>query len=70
MIKFAHPEYFTYLLLLPVVAAALWTAWYLKNRGIRAYGDSRSVLALIDRRSRVKYWLRGAILLLLSLIHI
>lgn len=64
MIKFAHPEYFTYLLLLPVVAAALWTAWYLKNRGIRAYGDPRSVLALIDRRSRVKYWLRGAILLL------
>jgi Ca-activated chloride channel family protein len=64
MIKFAHPEYFIYLLLLPAIAAALWFAWFLKQRGIRAYGDQRSILALIDRHSRVKYWLRGGIMLL------
>lgn len=64
MIKFAHPEYFIYMLVLPAIAAALWFAWYLKQRNIRAFGDQRSVFALIDRRSRVKYWLRGGILLL------
>lgn len=64
MIKFAHPEYFIYLLLLPAIAAALWFAWYLKQRSIRSYGDQRSIVALIDRRSRVKYWLRGAIIML------
>ncbi|MFZ1730640.1 MAG: VWA domain-containing protein [Bacteroidota bacterium] len=64
MIKFAHPEYFIYMLLLPGIAAALWFAWFLKKRSIRAYGDQRSIYALVDRRSRVKYWLRGGILLL------
>ncbi|MBE0645061.1 MAG: VWA domain-containing protein [Bacteroidetes bacterium] len=64
MIKFAHPEYFIYMLILPAIAAALWFTWYLKNRSIRSYGDQRSVLSLVDRRSRVKFWLRGGIVLL------
>ncbi len=64
MIKFAHPEYFIYLLVLPAIAAALWFAWYLKQRSIRNFGDQHSVFALVDRRSRVKYWLRGGIILL------
>ncbi|MBR9975025.1 MAG: VWA domain-containing protein [Bacteroidetes bacterium] len=64
MIKFAHPEYFIYLFLLPVLAAGLWAAWWLKIRSVRRYGDTRSVLALVEQRSRVKYWLRGGLVLL------
>jgi Ca-activated chloride channel homolog len=64
MIKFAHPEYFVYLFVLPALAAGLWLAWWLKNRAIRRYGDSRAVLALVERRSRVKHWLRGGLVLL------
>jgi Ca-activated chloride channel homolog len=64
MIKFAHPEYFSYFLLLPLLFGALWFAWYLRKNSIRSYGELRSVLALVDRRSRVKYWLRGGILIL------
>jgi Ca-activated chloride channel homolog len=64
MIKFAHPEYFIYLLVLPVLAAGLWFAWWRKNRAVRGYGDPRSVYALVDRRSKVKFWLRGSLILL------
>lgn len=64
MIKFAHPEYFIYLLVLPVLAAGLWFAWWRKIRAVRGYGDPRSVYALVDRRSRIKYWLRGSLILL------
>lgn len=64
MIKFAHPEYFVYFLLLPALAAGLWATWWLKRRALRRYGDTRSVLALVGQRSRVKYWLRGGIILL------
>lgn len=64
MIKFAHPEYFMFLFLLPVLAAGLWAAWWLKRRSIRRYGETRSVFALVARRSRVKFWLRGSLLLL------
>lgn len=64
MIKFAHPEYFVYLFLLPVLAAGFWYAWWRKSRAVRGYGDASSVHALVDGRSRVKFWLRGTLILL------
>ncbi len=64
MIKFAHPEYLQYLFALPLVALVLWTAWYLKRRSIRKYGERSTVLRMVPARSRVKFWLRGSILLL------
>jgi len=64
MIKFAHPEYLQYLFALPLVALVLWTAWYLKRRSIRKYGERSTVLRMVPARSRVKFLLRGSILLL------
>ncbi|MBR9978988.1 MAG: VWA domain-containing protein [Bacteroidetes bacterium] len=64
MIKFAHPEYFSYFLILPLLVGALWFAWFLRKNSIRSFGELSSVLALVDRRSRVKYWLRGGLVIL------
>lgn len=64
MIKFAHPEYLQYLFALPLIALVLWGAWYLKRRNIRKYGERSTVLRMVPERSRVKFWLRGGILLL------
>ncbi|MBN1447446.1 MAG: VWA domain-containing protein [Bacteroidetes bacterium] len=64
MIQFAHPEHLQYLFLLPLIALVLWGAWYLRNRSVRRYGLRSTVLRMVPARSRVKYWLRGSILLL------
>lgn len=65
MIKFAHPEYLQYLFALPALAALLWFAWFLQRRGLRMYGERRLVHRMIPERSRVKYWLRTSLLLLI-----
>jgi Ca-activated chloride channel family protein len=64
MIQFAHPEYLTYLFILPVVAALIWFIWFLRARQLAGYGEKRTLLRMIPGRSRVKYWLRGSIILL------
>ncbi|MCB2204379.1 VWA domain-containing protein [bacterium] len=64
MIQFAHPEYLTYLLVLPAVAALLWFAWFLKRRRLQAYGERSTLHRMTPGRSRVKFWLRGSIFLL------
>ncbi|PLX32463.1 MAG: hypothetical protein C0600_02450 [Ignavibacteria bacterium] len=64
MIQFAHPEYLNYLFALPAIAAVIWFAWYLKQKRVRAYGDKARVLRMVPERSRVKYWLRGSMILL------
>ncbi|MBL0176657.1 MAG: VWA domain-containing protein [Ignavibacteria bacterium] len=63
MIRFAHPEYFLWLLLLLPLAALYWYVWYRKLRSIRAYGDEQTMLSLVAERSRVKHWLRAGIML-------
>lgn len=64
MLRFAHPEYLTYLFALPVLAAALWFIWHLKKKGMTIFGERATVIRLIDQRSRVKFWLRGSIFIL------
>ncbi len=64
MIQFAHPEYLTYLFALPAVAAVLWFAWLLKRRRMQAYGARATLQRMVPGRSRVKFWLRGGLLLL------
>jgi len=63
MIQFAHPEYLTYLFALPVMAAVLWFAWFLKRRRMYAYGEAATLQRMIPGRSRVKFWLRGGLFL-------
>ncbi len=64
MLKFAHPEYLWYLLLLPAVASLFWLVWMLKRRKVRAMGEPAIMYRMVDERSKVKYWLRSSILLL------
>ncbi len=64
MIKFAHPEYLTWLFVLPALAALFWYTWYLKRRTLRRYGDRPLVRRMIPERSRIKFWLRASMLLL------
>ncbi|MDT8325288.1 MAG: VWA domain-containing protein [Bacteroidota bacterium] len=62
MIQFAHPEYLTFLLALPLLVVLLWLAWLLRRRRLRAYGEQSTLQRMIPGRSRVKYWLRSGVL--------
>ncbi len=64
MIKFAHPEYLTWLFALPALAVLFWYVWFLQRRSLRRYGDRPLVRRMVPERSRVKYWLRASILIL------
>ncbi|MCZ7555196.1 MAG: VWA domain-containing protein [Bacteroidia bacterium] len=64
MIKFAHPEYLTWLFALPALAALFWYVWFRQRRGMRRYGDSALVRRMIPERSGVKHWLRMSLILL------
>ena len=61
MIRFAHPEYFVYFLLLLPLAGVVWLVWRLKTRAIRVYGNEATMLRMVGERSRVKYWLRASL---------
>ena len=63
MIKFAHPEYLTYLLVVPVAALLLWYVWTRARKRFREYGNVSTLNRLVAERSRVKYWLRSGVYL-------
>lgn len=64
MIKFAHPEYFYLLLVIPVVIFLYWYAIIRKNKYLKNFGDAELVQRLTPHYSRTKHFLKFLSLLL------
>jgi Ca-activated chloride channel homolog len=59
VIQFAHPEYLRILLALPLLPLLFAVLWWMMRTRIRAYGNQDMMAAMVDERSRLKYWFRA-----------
>jgi Ca-activated chloride channel family protein len=64
MLRFAHEEYLYLLISIPVMIGIAILVYYYKKRLLRSFGDFALMEKLSDTKSRYKYWIKAALIIL------